>query len=98
VREDWVAQLHFSTLQRVSYFSASYDRRERQDEMIRRLRVGARWMCVYLLLDLQSSVHRFMAVRLLMYVGLLYQDPAAAGEIPAGSPLPPELPIVLFKE
>lgn len=37
-----------------------------------------------------------MAVRLLTYVGLLYQDLAAAGEIPAGSPLPPVLPIVLY--
>lgn len=36
-----------------------------------------------------------MAVRLLTYVGLLYQDLAAAGEVPAGSPLPPVLPIVL---
>lgn len=64
--------------------------------MIWRLRWGERWVYVYLLLEFQSSVDRLMAVRLLTYVGLLYQDLAAAGEIPSGSPLPPVLPIVLY--
>ncbi|WP_280818775.1 Rpn family recombination-promoting nuclease/putative transposase [Thiorhodococcus minor] len=49
-----------------------------------------------MLLESQSSVDRLMTVRLLTYVGLLHRDLAAAGEIPAGSPLPPVLPIVLF--
>ncbi len=51
---------------------------------------------LYLLLEFQSTVDRLMAVRLLTYVGLLYQDLAAAGEIPPGGPLPPVLPIVLY--
>jgi len=53
-------------------------------------------LCAYLLLEFQSSVDRLMAVRLLTYVGLLYQDLAAAGEIPHGGKLPPVLPIVLY--
>jgi hypothetical protein len=96
VQEDWVAELDFSTLQRVSEISVSHDLREREGDMIWRLRWGERWIYVYLLLEFQSSVDRLMAVRLLTYVGLLYQDLAAAGEIPAGSPLPPVLPIVLY--
>ncbi len=50
--------------------------------MIWRLRWGERWLYVYLLLEFQSSVDRFMAVRLLTYVGLLYQDLVATKEIP----------------
>ncbi|NEX23334.1 Rpn family recombination-promoting nuclease/putative transposase [Thiorhodococcus mannitoliphagus] len=96
VHEDWVEQLDFTTLQRVSEIGISHDLREREDDMIWRLRWGERWVYVYLLLEFQSSVDRFMAVRLLTYVGLLYQDLAAAGEIPAGDPLPPVLPIVLY--
>ncbi|EGV27727.1 putative transposase [Thiorhodococcus drewsii AZ1] len=96
VREDWVQQLDFTTLQRVSEIGISHDLREREDDMIWRLRWGERWVYVYLLLEFQSTVDRFMTVRLLTYVGLLYQDLAAAGEIPAGSPLPPVLPIVLY--
>jgi predicted transposase YdaD len=96
VREDWVEELDFSTLERVSETSVSHDLREREDDLIWRLRWGGRWLYVYLLLEFQSSVDRFMAVRLLTYIGLLYQDLAAAGEIPRGGRLPPVLPIVLY--
>jgi len=47
-------------------------------------------------LEFQSSVDRFMAVRLLTYIGLLYQNLIAAGKVPSGSHLPPVLPIVLY--
>jgi predicted transposase YdaD len=96
VREDWVAGLDFDTLERVREIGVSHDLREREDDIIWRLRWGERWLYVYLLLEFQSTVDRLMAVRLLTYVGLLYQDLAAAGEIPAGGPLPPVLPIVLY--
>jgi predicted transposase YdaD len=96
VHDDWVAEFDFSTLQRVSEISVSHDLRERDDDMIWRLRWGERWIYVYLWLEFQSSVDRLMALRLLTYVGLLYQDLAVVGEIPAGSPLPPVLPIVLY--
>ncbi|MFB1488643.1 MULTISPECIES: Rpn family recombination-promoting nuclease/putative transposase [unclassified Thiocapsa] len=96
VHEDWVEQLDFTTLQRVCEIGVSHDLREREDDMIWRLRWGERWVYIYLLLEFQSSVDRLMAVRLLIDVGLLYQDLAAAGEIPSGSPLPPVLPIVLY--
>lgn len=96
VHEDWVAELDFNTLERVSESAISHDLREREDDMIWRLRWGERWLYVYLLLEFQSSVDHFMAVRLLTYVGLLYQDLAAAGEIPSGSHLPPVVPIVLY--
>ena len=96
VREDWVDGLDFSTLERASEIGVSHDLREREDDMIWRLRWGERWLYVYLLLEFQSSVDRFMAVRILTYIGLLYQDLAAAGKIPRGARLPPVLPIVLY--
>lgn len=65
--------------------------------MIWWLRWGERWIYLYLLLEFHLSVDRFMAVRGLTDVELLDQDLAAAGEIPVGSPLPPVLPIVLYK-
>lgn len=89
VHEDWVEQLDFTTLQRVSEIGVSHDLREREDDMIWRLRWGERWVYVYLLLEFQSSVDRLMAVRLLTYVGLLYQDLAAPR---ASSPLEARCP------
>jgi len=65
VHEDWVADLDFATLERVSEKSASADLRTREDDMIWRLRWGERWLYVYLLLEFQSRVERLMAVRLL---------------------------------
>jgi hypothetical protein len=64
--------------------------------MIWRLRRGERWVYVDLLLEFQSSVDHFIAVRLLICVGPLYQNLTAAGEILWGSSLPPVLPIVRF--
>jgi hypothetical protein len=54
VHEDWVQELDFTTLQRVGAIGISHDLREREDDMIRRLRRGERWVYVYLLLEFQS--------------------------------------------
>jgi predicted transposase YdaD len=96
VREPWVAQLDLSTLQRPRESGISHDLREREDDLIWRVRWGERWLYIYLLLEFQSSVDPLMASRLMTYIGLLYQDLAAAQEIPARGPLPPVLPIVLY--
>lgn len=93
---DWVDDLHLDTLERVSENTISADLREREDDLIWRLRWGERWLYLYLLLEFQSTIDRFMAVRLLTYIGLLYQDLAAAKALPRGMKLPPVLPIVLY--
>ena len=51
---------------------------------------------VYLLIEFQSEVQRFMAVRLLAYVALLYQDLIARKELTPSGELPLVLPIVLY--
>lgn len=96
VREPWVAQLDLSTLQRPRESGISHDLREREDDLIWRVCWGERWLYIYLLLEFQSGVDPLMASRLMTYIGLLYQDLAAAQEIPARGPLPPVLPIVLY--
>lgn len=76
VREDWVGQLDFSTLERVPATFVSDKRHKRESDVIWRLRWrgGDRWLYVYLLLEFQSTVDPFMAVRVMTYVGLLYQE------------------------
>ncbi len=39
-----------------------------------RIRWGNDWLYVYILLEFQSTVDHFMAVRVLSYIALLYQD------------------------
>ena len=50
-----------------------------------------RQLYVYLLLEFQSDVDPWMAVRLLVYVGLLYQDLIRAGCLTPDGCLPPVL-------
>ncbi len=96
VEEEWVAQLDFTTLEQVASSFVSDDYREREDDIIWRVRWSERWLYLYLLIEFQSTVDRFMAVRLMVYVGLLYQDLIQAGRPARNERLPPVLPIVLY--
>jgi hypothetical protein len=51
---------------------------------------------VCLLLEFQSTIDPFMAVRIMVYVGLLFQDLIRTQWVKPGDQLPPVLPIVLY--
>ncbi|CUB07956.1 Putative transposase, YhgA-like/Domain of unknown function (DUF4351) [Tepidiphilus thermophilus] len=90
-----LGRLDFSTLEKVPASYVSDDLRERADDVIWRVKTGEDWLYLYLLIEFQSSVDPWMAVRLLTYVGLLYQDLIKGGQI-QGRRLPPVLPIVFY--
>ncbi len=97
VDESWVAQLDFDTLERVSGSFVSDRFKPRENDIIWRVRFRGEWLYVYLLLEFQSTVDRFMALRLMVYVGLLYQQLIAERRIDESDGLlPPVLPIVLY--
>lgn len=95
VQEDWVKELDLSTLERQNGSYISDDLREREDDSVWRVRFRDRWLYVYVLLEFQSAVDRFMAVRMMTYMGLLYQDLVQHKELVDGAQLPPVVPIVL---
>ena len=96
VREDWVQHVDFDSLEKVSGTYVADDLREREDDVIWRVRWGQNWLYVYLLIEFQSTVDRYMAVRILVYLGLLYQDLVRTGQLATEGRLPPVLPIVLY--
>jgi predicted transposase YdaD len=96
VREDWVRRLDFGSLEKVGGSYVADDLREREDDVIWRVRLGDEWLYVYLLIEFQSTVDRHMAVRILAYLGLLYQDLIRAGQLTGDGRLPPVLPVVLY--
>lgn len=96
VREDWIGELDFSKMDRVSGTYVSDDLRERHDDMIWKIGFRDRWLYVYILLEFQSTVDRWMGVRLLTYIGLLYQDLIKTGAIGEKDLLPPVLPLVIY--
>jgi len=96
VAEDWVAELDFATLEKVAASYVSDDLREREDDIVWRLRHRGDWLYVYLLLEFQSSVDPWMALRIMVYTGLLYQDLIKSGEIGSQQKLPAVFPLVLY--
>ncbi len=96
VHEPWVAELDFETLEKVHGSYVSADLRQREEDMVWRVRWRERWLYVYLLLEFQSTVDTYMAVRMMTYLGLLYQDLIARDELAEGGRLPPALPLVLY--
>ena len=91
VSDEWVAELDLSTLERWPASQVGDTLRERHQDCVWRVRYRRRWLYVLVHLEFQSAVDRTMAVRVLAYSALLYQDLLRA----SAEPLPPVLPIVL---
>ena len=85
-----------SSLERCNGTYISPDLRERHNDVVWRLNTTDGTVYVYLLLEFQSTVDPFMAVRLLGYIALLWQDLIAQHQLCPGDLLPPVLPIVLY--
>ncbi|MBK1720521.1 Rpn family recombination-promoting nuclease/putative transposase [Thiocystis violacea] len=96
VHEDWVSQLDLATLEVVKGHFVTDDFRDREDDIIWRVRSRAGWLYLYLLIEFQSRVDRFMAVRVANYVTLLYQDLIEHQRLAPNAQLPLVLPIVLY--
>ena len=96
VDDDWLHGLDYSSLESVSGQFVSEDLRLRNNDLLWRVRVGGDWLYLYLLLEFQSSVDRFMALRINAYLSLLYQDFIKQGVFARDGRLPPVLPIVLY--
>jgi hypothetical protein len=96
VKQDWINELDFDSLERVSDSFVTDDIRDREDDIIWRLRLGPSWIYVYLLIEFQSTVDNTMAIRIMTYIGLLYQDLIKTKKVLSGEKLPPVLPIVLY--
>ncbi len=96
VKQDWVDELDFSTLEKIPASFVSDKLKERHDDVVWRIRWGSDFLYIYILLEFQSSVDKYMAVRMFSYLGLLYQDLIARKLLSRSGKLPPVLPLVLY--
>lgn len=101
VPEEWVEMLDFATLERVnaSYVAGGRKQRwrRREGDMVWKLRTrDGEPVYLYLLIEFQSTVDRYMIVRVMEYVALLYQDLIARGELIPGGKLPLVIPLVAY--
>ena len=98
VPEDWVDQLDFSNMERVNAKFHAEGLDQRDSDVIYRIQYqnGEGEIYLYLLLEFQSTPDKWMAVRTLVYVGLLYQQLIKEGQLDDNKQLPPVFPLVLY--
>ena len=95
---EWSEGLDFSTLEPVSEAHGTQDWSLRFNDCVWRLRwrEDGRWVYVYLMLEFQSTDETFMAVRILSYVGLLYEHLVKALSLRSDDTLPLVVPVVIY--
>jgi hypothetical protein len=94
--DDWLQSLDYATLEKVPCHYVTDDLRQRASDVVWRVKAGGEWVYLYLLIEFQSTIDPHMAVRIMGYVALLYQDLLRTREESRDHPLPPVLPIVLY--
>jgi hypothetical protein len=96
IREPWIEQLDFATLEPLNASHISERLHSREGDGAWRLRVRGTTAWVYLLVEFQSEVQRFMALRQAVYQGLFYQQLLKQGELTEDGRLPIVLTIVVY--
>ena len=96
VADDWIDELDFSTLQKLSAEYVSDERRTRHGDTVWRVRQRDTWVHVLVLLEFQSTDDPDMALRILEYTALLYRELARNDAMGPDQRHPPVLPVVLY--
>jgi len=101
VHEDWVRHIDFATLEKTNGQYVSEELLQRSDDVIWRVRLSppdgrSEWLYLYLLIEFQNRPDRWMALRLLAYLCLLYQDLIKSGQVRRGKKLPPVFPVLIY--
>ena len=91
-------ELDFSTLEKLSAEYVSADLLKRHGDNVWRVRLRGRRRSLYVLvlLEFQSQDDSWMALRILTYTGLLYEELIRNGKVAEDGLLPPVLPVVLY--
>ena len=102
VKESWVYELDFDTAERInkSFISDSY--KHRTSDILYKVKLRGKDIYLVILTEFQSSVDRFMALRVLHYITCFYMDYIETkrkemdNRADAGYLLPAIFPIVLY--
>ena len=96
IDEAWVDELNFDSMEPVETSFVTGKLTKRESDVIWRIQWRERWLYVYVLIEMQSSVDPTMAIRLLGYISLLYQDLWKQKLLTPCGHLPPVLPITIY--
>ncbi len=97
VAEPWLDDLELDGMERLNAKFHAETGERREGDMIWRIpRRGGGDTYLMLLLEFQSTPDRWMALRALVYVGLLWQHLVREKHLPPDGRLPPVLPVVVY--
>ena len=88
-------ELDFDTLEALPTDRISDDLVRRQVDTLRKIRFRGSWLYLLILLEFQSEVDHFMALRILTYTCLTYEELVRREDLGAEGRLPPLLPITI---
>jgi predicted transposase/invertase (TIGR01784 family) len=93
VHEEFVMHLDFSTLKKLNAHFVTGKFRKREADLIYQINFKGNPVYIYLLLEFQSTVDKFMSLRLLEYIVQFYKDLL---KVEKRDLLPPVFPVVLY--
>ncbi|MBP7963697.1 MAG: Rpn family recombination-promoting nuclease/putative transposase [Caldilineaceae bacterium] len=96
VTEPWVKDLDFEQMETVDKSFVSDHYKETESDLIYRVGLHGREVYIYVLLEFQSTVDRWMAVRMLNYITDFYMDYIAARKDKDIVKLPAVFPMLLY--
>jgi predicted transposase/invertase (TIGR01784 family) len=94
IEEDFVKDVDFDKIQKLgtSYVSDTF--KERETDLILKLDLKGETAYLYALIEFQSSPDKYIALRVLSYMLLFYEDLIATGQVK--DKLPPVFPLVIY--
>src|SRR5208337_2025736 len=93
VDEDWVKNLDYDTLERLDKSFVTEEFINRESDIIYRINFKGEEIFIYLLIEFQSTVDKFMALRMLRYITEFYEYLVSVKKI---KKLPPVFPVMLY--
>ena len=96
VGERLADELDFDTLEPLPTNRISGGLVQRQLDLLCKVRFRGGWLYLLILLEFQSENDPFMALRILTYTCLTYEELIRRGELKPGNKLPPLLPVAVY--
>lgn len=93
VREPWVYEIDFEQLEKLNKSFISKKHRKYESDLIYKVKLKNQTVYIVVLIEFQSTVQKFMAIRVLHYIMSFYLDLMKQKDI---IKLPPVFPIVLY--
>ena len=94
VKADWVSELDFDSSETLDKSFISDHYKETESDLVYKVKIRDREAYIFILIEFQSSVNRFMALRILNYVTNFYMDYVESNK--GVRKLPPVFPILLY--